>query len=132
MSLLTRLFLDPAHITPDLAPRLRALADDCERLQSGHSISPALLQKAPLLKDWVPAMTPAGVRLAGVVTGHPVHGDRAAVTSPVWFADPKGTWVRTLSRFYRLGPPLDDDDIRRIVTGMATPNAVNAGAEDEA
>jgi hypothetical protein len=77
-------------------------------------------------------MTPAGVRLIGHVTGHPVHGDRAVVTSPVWFADPEGTWVRTLSRFYRLGPPLDGDDIRRMLTGMATPNAVDAGAEDEA
>lgn len=27
------------------------------------------------------------------------------MTSPLWFADPEGRWVRTLSRYYRLGPP---------------------------
>jgi hypothetical protein len=132
--MLTRLFpfLDPAHITPDLGRRLRALADDCDRLELGRPVSSLLLQKAPLLEDWAPAVTPQGVQLIGHVTGHPQLGDRAIATSPVWFADPNGAWARTLSRFYRLGPPLDPDDIRRVLVRMATSNAGGDGSEDEA
>jgi hypothetical protein len=123
-------FLDPAHITPDLARRLRALADDCERLELGRPVSPILLQRAPLLKEWIAAVTPLGVQLVGYVTGHPMHGDRAVATSPVWFADPDGNWIRTLSRFYRLGPPADPDNIRRILTSVAA-GGDDDGTEDE-
>ncbi len=106
-------FLDPAHITPDLARCLRALADDCERLALSRAVSPILLAKAPLLEDWLPTVTPLGVQLVGRVSGHPPHGDRVIAPSPVWFADPDGTWARTLSRYYQLGPPLHrDDDLR--------------------
>jgi len=49
-------------------------------------------------------------------TGHPIHGDRRVMTTQVWFADPDGAWIRTLSRFYRLGAPADLDDISRILT----------------
>ena len=106
-------FLDPARIEPDLARRLRALADDCERLELRRPISPILLAKAPLLEDWVPTVTPLGLHLVGHVTGHPLQGDRKIATSPVWFADPDGTWARTLSRYYRLGRPLHRDDALR-------------------
>lgn len=133
--MLTRLFpfLDPAHITPDLALRLRALADDCDSLERRRPVSPNLLQKAPLLTDWVPAVTPEGVKLIGRVTGHPRLGDCAAATTPLWFADPDGAWARSLSRFYRLGPPLDHDDIRSVLRRMATAGATSGdGSEDEA
>lgn len=106
-------FLDPARIEPDLACRLRTLADDCERLALGRKVLPILLAKAPLLEDWVPTVTALGVQLVGRVSGHPLHGDSAIVTSPLWFADPDGTWARTLSRYYRLGPPLHRDDALR-------------------
>jgi hypothetical protein len=97
------------------------LADDCERLELGRPVSPILLQKAPLR-----------VQLVGHVTGHPLHGDRGIATSPVWFADPGGTWVRTLSRYYRLGPPLHNDDVHRILTRIShfNPDAGD-GSEDE-
>ncbi|WMT73347.1 DUF6634 family protein [Bradyrhizobium sp. Ash2021] len=134
--MLTQLFpfLDPAHITPDLARRLRALADDCDRLEFGRPVSPLLLQASPLLEGWVPAMTPEGVQLVGHASGHPIHGDRMVMTTALWWADPDGTWVRTLSRFYRLGRPAAPDDARRILTPFATSSGDgdDSGSEDEA
>jgi hypothetical protein len=133
--MLTRLFpfLDPTHVTPDLGHRLRALADDCDRLERGRPVPPVLLQKAPLITDWVPALTPQGVQLIGHVTGHPLLGDCAAATTPLWFADPDGAWARSLSRFYRLGPPLDRDDIRSVLARMTTSRTAGGdGSEDEA
>jgi hypothetical protein len=123
-------FLNPARIDPDLTRRLRALADDCERLELGRPVSPILLAKAPVLEDWVPTVTPLGVQLAGHVTGHPLRGDRAIATSAVWFADPDDTWVRTLSRYYRLGRPLRSDDVRRIVMRMASSVDTGGSSED--
>jgi hypothetical protein len=134
--MLTRLFpfLDPAHITSDLGRRLRALADDCDRLKLRRSISPAVLRSAPLLEDWVPAVTPEGMRLIGFATGHPVHGDRMVMTTALWWADPDGAWVRSLSRFYRLGRPAHPDGVRRRLTSIpASPGAGNDdGSEDGA
>lgn len=109
-------FLDPRYITPDLVHQLRALADDASRLQHSRSPSPALLKQAPLIEDFVIAQTPHGLQLIGHVSGHPLLGDRAVATSPLWFADPEGIWVRTLSRFYRLGTPARPEDIKRIMT----------------
>jgi hypothetical protein len=92
-------FLDPSHITAGLIDRLRALADDAAHLQRTRMAFPSLLQTAPFLEYWVPVQRPEGVRLVGQVE------DRMIITSPLWFADPGGTWIRTLSRSYRLGPP---------------------------
>jgi hypothetical protein len=132
--MLTRLFpfLDPAHVAPDLSRRLRALADDCDCIERGRPVPP-VLQMAPLLTDWVPAITPQGVHLIGRVTGHPLLRDCAAATTPLWFADPDGAWARSLSRFYRLGPPLNRDGLRSVLRRMATSSAVGGdGSEEEA
>lgn len=112
-------FLDPVNITPDLVRRLRALADDAARLLHSRSVSPVLLRGSPLLEDFVIAQTPLGLQLVGRVTGHPRLGDRMAATAPLWFADPDGAWIRTLSRFYRLGPPANPDDLRRTMAATA-------------
>ena len=80
-------------------------------------------------------VTPEGVQLIGHASGHPIHGDRMVMTTPLWFADPEGSWVRTLSRFYRLGPPADPDDIRRILTSAVASYAGDGyddTSEDEA
>lgn len=132
--MLTRLFpfLDPAHVTPDLGRRLRALADDCDRLERGRPVPPSVLQKAPLLTDWAPAITPQGVHLIGRVTCHPLLGDCAAATTPLWFADPDGGWARSLSRFYRLEQPLDRKVLRRALRRMTTSKDGGDGSEDEA
>lgn len=112
-------FLDPIHINADLVRRLRMLADDVARLQQTRSVSAALLQSAPLIDEWLIAQTPAGLQLIGDISGHPRFGDRMAVTSPLWFADPDGRWVRTLSRFYRIGVPADPDTMRQALSRMA-------------
>ncbi|MGY4466972.1 hypothetical protein ACVWWK_002654 [Bradyrhizobium sp. LB9.1b] len=96
-------FLDPVHISSDLSDRLRKLADDCDRLRHGQDIPVGSLTNAPLLQDWIPVLTAEGVKLAGYVTGHPLQGNRLVMTTPLWWADPSGHWVRSISRFYRLG-----------------------------
>ena len=73
-------------------------------LQLLPSLHPAV---APL----TPVSRPTGVvggPLAGYATGHPMHGDRTLMTTPLWWADPSGTWVRSLSRFYGLAGCADD------------------------
>jgi hypothetical protein len=62
-------------------------------------------------------LTPAGVRLIGEVSDHPLLGDRPAITSPLWAADPDGRWIRTTSRFYRLGEPADAE-VREVLQSV--------------
>jgi hypothetical protein len=123
-------FLDPAALTPDLGRRLRALADDCDLLCQRRSVSLFVLDAAPRLNDWVAMLTPMGVQLMGQVSGHPLLGDRAAITSPVWIADPQGRWVRTLSRFYRLGSPADRADIPRVIASVMAASGMQGNGED--
>jgi uncharacterized protein DUF6634 len=132
--MLTQLFpfLDPKHVHPDLGRRLRTLACDCDRFRLGQPISPLLLARSPQLENWVPIAKPLGVHLAGHVTGNPNHGSRMIHTSPLWFADPDGVWVRTLSRFYRLGTPLDADDARLLAARPENDAKRDDGAEDAA
>ena len=114
--MLTRMFpfLDPAQISTDLASRLRALADDCERLSFGRTVPSIILESAPLLTGWAPVLTPGGLHLVGRAVGHPLHGDRMVMTTPLWWADPDGRWARTLSRFYRIGAPADLENVHRL------------------
>ncbi|ABE64500.1 hypothetical protein Nham_3780 [Nitrobacter hamburgensis X14] len=115
-------FLDPSHITAGLIDRLRVLADDAAHLQS---VSPSLLQTAPLLEYWVPVQRPEGVRLIGQVE------DRMIITSPLWFADPSGTWIRTLSRFYRLGSPANPGEASLISSLRIEPHDTRDDHEPE-
>jgi hypothetical protein len=101
-------FLLPRHVEPDLAAKLRVLADDLERIAAASVPTEAELANAPLLVDWRYVLSAAGLRLLGRVTGHPTLGDTDAMTSQLWAAGSDGTWIRTLSRFYRLGPRCDD------------------------
>jgi hypothetical protein len=98
-------FLLPHHIERDLPAKLRALAGDLEGLSSGAAPADAILASAPLLVDWRGLVTPMGLRLAGFVAGHPLLGNCPVLTSQIWVADAGGRWIRTLSRYYRLGVP---------------------------
>ena len=126
-------FLDPSRIDPGLPSRLRRLADDCERaVELGLPVTELELVNAPLLEDWAPAVTPQGLRLAGYATGHPVFGERAILTSQLFIADPEGGWVRTLSRFYRLGCSVDPKDIRRVLRSSGAIRGDEDGWEEGA
>jgi hypothetical protein len=98
-------FLDYRKITPDIAARLQMLGEDSARLAHDATFVADRLTTAPVLDLYVPLVTPIGLHLVGQVSGHPRLGSRTIVTSQLWFADPGGMWVRTLSRFYGLGRP---------------------------
>jgi hypothetical protein len=98
-------FLLPGHIEAAMPAKLRRLAADLERIRSGDGPTEAELASAPIIVGWHSALTPVGLRLVGSVTGHPRLGNTAAMTSQLWAADAGGTWIRALSRFYRLGAP---------------------------
>ena len=104
-------FLLSRRIEPDLAARLRVLAGDLERIAAGGAPTAAELAGAPLLADWRSILSPVGLRLMGRVSRHPRLGDTNAMTSQLWAAGGDSTWIRTLSRFYKLGKPLRDDDL---------------------
>jgi hypothetical protein len=100
-------FLLPANIEVELPDRLRSLADDLEDIRDGNAPRAEVLAVAPLVVDWKVTLTLFGLRLTGFVAGHPLLGNRLAMTSQLWAADPAGKWVRTLSRFYKLGIAAD-------------------------
>jgi hypothetical protein len=78
-------------------------------------------------------MTPVGVRLRGYASGHPIHGNRMVMTTALSWADLDGTWVRSLSRFYRLGRPAHPDGVRRLTSIVTCSGDVNdEGSEVEA
>jgi hypothetical protein len=98
-------FLLPTNLERDLSAKLRALADDLDAMRAGIGPVASDLATAPLLVDWRGVLTPMSLRLAGFAAGHPRLGNRAVLTSQIWAADADNRWVRTLSRYYRLGIP---------------------------
>lgn len=83
-----------------IVAKLRALADDIERMTM---FSPtAELEDAPLLDDWDFALRTVPI-LAGRAVGHPILGSRDVCTSEIFAVDVAFRWVRSFSRFYRLG-----------------------------
>jgi hypothetical protein len=98
-------FLLPRNIERGLPARLRGLADDLERIRDGSAPTYGEIAKAPSIDRWRAMVTPLGLRLVGSVSGHPRLGSSVALISQIWAADGEGRWVRTLSRFYRLGKP---------------------------
>lgn len=119
--------LDLNNVESNLPAKLRCLADDLE-LVMHVPMSPSELRNAPLIDDWV-VVTPIGVQLMGTVTGHPRFGNRPAVTSPLRVADPDGRWVRTTSRYYRLGVP--GDAIHDVISAVFDAGREGGSSEDK-
>jgi len=117
-------FLLPTNIENDLPSKMRRLGDDLDRLRSGIGPTGAELAGAPLIEDWHAVLTPMGLRLTGFVSGHPGFSDRSTIISQLWAADASGRWVRTLSRFYRLGRIADAD-----MTDAESTRHLDAGIE---
>lgn len=97
-------FLDPR--VRATAKLLHALSRDLRRIEQGIGPTADELAAAPSIIDW--RMTyrfePA---LTGSVHGHPNLADGPAVTSGLFYLDRAAGYARTMSRFYRLGPPIE-------------------------
>ena len=86
------------------AHTLEVLAADLRKLAAGQLPDPVALSGSPLLHGWGATRKPVAC-LTGKVYGHPKLEDgRVAVTSEVFAIDRDQRWVRTISRFYELGP----------------------------
>jgi len=92
---------------PGVVQRLRLLADDLELIERNDALDPTLLCRAPFLDRWSFLASADGVRLMGVVVGHPHCGPGPIRTTPIWAIDLRQRWARTLSRFYRLGESME-------------------------
>ncbi|MBB2678483.1 UNVERIFIED_ORG: hypothetical protein M2312_001989 [Rhizobium esperanzae] len=84
--------------------RLRRLVSDLERLEAGDIFAPALMA-SPVLDSWRYGYRKTSC-LEGIVEGHPSLRDGHVIsTSEIWahFHEEDEHFVRTLSRWYRLG-----------------------------
>jgi hypothetical protein len=74
----------------------------------GLAPTAADLASAPYIDDWSVDMFGRGFRVVGIVTGHPRLPDGPVATSSPVHADLDRGWLKTHSRFYRLGWHKDD------------------------
>jgi hypothetical protein len=84
--------------------RLRALADDLERIGAGLMPTPEALATAPVIDNYWRGTREVAV-LIGDAQDHPRLGTTRATTTTLWAFAPKLGWARTQSRFYRLLNP---------------------------
>lgn len=93
----------------ELEERAQRLLSDVEKLSTGWRPSASDLDNAPFLDAWqVFSDGNGGVYLGGECTGHPRIRDGYITTSCVVAADLDAGWVRTASRFFRVGQSLVD------------------------
>lgn len=87
----------------ETAQTLDRLAADLRMLAGGHQ--PHLGGPGtPHLRRWGVTRRPVTC-LSGQAFGHPILGDdRSCLTSEIFALDREQRWVRTMSRFYELGP----------------------------
>jgi hypothetical protein len=98
-----------------LKQRLEAARDALTRIRRGQAPTADELAAAPRLDFWwVVVSEQHYLMLEGIVTGHPRLADGALIeTSPLlWLAADRRA-ARTVSRFYRLGPQLEEIVSRR-------------------
>lgn len=86
------------------ADSLILLARDLHELAAGRYPDADQLRDAPILRSWSFDHRPRPC-LKGRMYGHPlISTGNMAVTSELFAVDRERRWVRTLSRFYSLGP----------------------------
>lgn len=87
--------------------KLRALADDLERLAAGQTPPEADLADAAIVNayEFVARPVPA---LYGLNDGHPRLSSPTLTTTQLWVLNDRDGWARTYSRYYRLGQSLKD------------------------
>jgi hypothetical protein len=95
----------------ETAQVLRELSDALAEAAYGNI--PKDVASLPALHQWVLA-THEVAHLIGYSEDHPVLGDRPISTSQLFFISEELGLARTMSRWYRLGEPLDqaEDDAR--------------------
>lgn len=83
---------------------LKSLVSDLERILRGDYPDERELNDAPLITNWK-ASTRSATCLEGIMIQHPRLGNIVAngITSELWLLDLDRDYVRTFSRFYRLG-----------------------------
>lgn len=91
----------PASIEYKIETLERLLAD-LKRIRDGQGPTEDELAEAPIIHGYEIEHRLAPV-LRGLIFGHPLLGTTIGTTSDLWFIAPDKRWVRTLSRFYRLG-----------------------------
>ncbi|WP_374306478.1 DUF6634 family protein [Dongia sp.] len=104
-------FFEPwlRHDTRGTAQRHLDLAEDLSLIEVGLGPIPEDFLNAPHLDEWAP--TTRNFRaLKGTVSDHPEQptGDWIRTSEVVKFG-PNKTWARTVSRFYTLGTPAEDE-----------------------
>jgi len=88
--------------------RLDKLVTDLQRIAEGKMPSAQLLERSPYLHNWQVASYSVP-RLVGECDNHPTLAAQVIRTSDIWIFAPELGWARTLSRFYRLGKPADEE-----------------------
>jgi hypothetical protein len=96
---------------------LESLLSDLEHLGNGGVPTAAELAAAPLLDPWclgtctLPCLPRNALHCrVGANRGHPILKGRFIRTTDVWALAPELGWARTLSRFYRLGRPMQSGE----------------------
>lgn len=97
-----------------LSPHIELYIDRCERLladlkaiRAGEGPTEADLAAAPLIDHYSKTYVPVPC-LSGLILGHPSIGNGPGRTSDLWVVAPDQGWVRTMSRYYRLGQGIDE------------------------
>lgn len=85
--------------------RLQDLVDSIRRYGAGRGPTEAELAAAPVIAEWAKVPDLWAMRLLGRISGHPLIGPGAGVTSQVMAIDLAAGWMRSSSRLWRLGAP---------------------------